>query len=304
MKKVLHIIGIVLLCFLSDAVLAQTELPLTQKAIELYDDGHLMEAKDQILAALKDPNESKSALTWYTKGFIYKELYIEIDKESKYSEYREISIDAILRSMELDDDNQWIVENKKALKYLSLSYFNNAVDLVYSLTFENHEEAPKFYKRFAQLIPLASPEFNLKEKNTEFYNKYAFELRALSQKGDEQNETLLEKAIRSYETALEYEPNNEIANYNLAVIHYNRAAKKIRSINYQTEIFELITIQDECLQIFKTALPYMEVSHQLEPNNLDALKGLMAINKALNNEALSEEYRLEMERLIKSGKAE
>jgi hypothetical protein len=282
-------------------VIGQKIPPKTQLAIDLLENGQLIEAKEQILIALKDQNEAKNEFSWLTKAYIYKELYKEVEAKSKYSEYREIAVDALLHSMELDDDKSMLEDHRKAVSFLAISYFNDAVDLVTSLNKENLNEAPKFYERYRQMYPLADPEAKMQKKDTEFYNKYAFELRKLSMKEEETDTEVLQKSIEAYEHSLAINPNDTIANYNLAVIHYNRGAQKIRKINYQTEIIELITIQDECLKHFKTALPYMLRTNELDPQNRDSLKGLMAIYKAMNEDARSAEYKDKLAELIKSG---
>lgn len=276
--------------------------PKTQLAINLLNNGQLIEAKEQIIIALKDQDEMKNEFSWLTKAYIYKELYKEVEAKSKYSEYREIAVDALLHSMELDDDESLLEDHKKAVSFLAISYYNDAVDLVSSLNGENLDEAPKFYERYRQMYPLADSEANFKKKDTEFYNKYAFELRKLSTNGDETDPEILQGSIEAYEHSLSVDPDDTIANYNLAVIHYNRGAKKIRRINYQTEIIELITIQDECLKHFKTALPYMLKTNELDPENQDSIKGLMAIYKAMNDDARSDDYKDKLAKLIKSGK--
>lgn len=294
-------IGLCLLFITPFAAHAQDGGPLTQKALKTIESNDIMLARDQILVALKDKNESSSAFTWHAKGFIYKEIYKKIDKESRYSENREIAVDAILHSMEIDDDRVLEEANVKAMIFLSLSYYNDAVDIIGNLNEENYEEPLKYYKRYRQLHQLCETEFDFKDRDTEFYSNYAYNLKNLSDRNSNLSDKLGSMAIANYEQAISINAHDYPSNYNLAVIHYNRGVKKIRAINHQTEIFELIIIQEECLKDFKLALPYMNETYKLESKDKDALLGLMAIYKALNDDAETEKYRQELERLIKSG---
>ena len=294
-------VGFILALFLHLGVLAQTPGPLTQKALEYAESNDLMQARDQILTALKDKDESKMALTWHTKAYIYKEIYKLIDHESRHSENREIAVDAVLRSMEIDDDAELLDANINAMRFLSLSYYNDAVAIIRSLSEENYEEAEKFYKRYRQLYQLCGGPMEFEEKDTEFYRNYAFALRNLSDQSETNANGLNALAIEYYGKALSISPEDYASNYNLAVIHYNRGAQKIRAINHQTEIFELIVIQEECLKHFKSALPYMRKAHSMIPESKDTLKGLMAIYRALNDDEESAKYKEELERLIRAG---
>jgi len=307
MTRYINIAIVICLIILSGfKVQAQEAGPLTQKALKSMDSedlnsGDIMRARDQILIALKDEIESNAAFTWHAKGFIYKDIYKKIDKESRYSENREIAVDAILRSMELDDTGYLSEANTKAMIFLSLSYFNDAVELLNNLNEENYEEPLKFYKRHRQLFQLCESDFDFRERDTEFYSNYGYQMKLFSDRSPSLKNILDPVAIAQYEQAVYITPADTASNYNLAVIHYNRGVQKIRAINHQTEIFELIMIQEECLKDFKLALPYMIKTNELEPKDKDALLGLMAIYKALNNDAESDKYRLELERLIKSG---
>jgi hypothetical protein len=97
------------------------------------------------------------------------------------------------------------------------------------------------------------------------------------------------------------DPKDYQANYNIAINYYNQGAYKIRQVNYNTEIYELIMIQDESVKLFKQSLPYMLEAHSQRPNRKETLKGLMAIYRSLSDEQKSNQYKNRLEELIKSG---
>lgn len=295
---------IILLCalLLSIGISAQPKLPKTQQAIAYTESGQLIQARDQILIALKDQQEQNHPYTWFVKGYIYKEIYKLIDKQSRYSDNREIAVDAILRSMELDLDHSYLDNNLKGITYLAQSYFNDAVSLTRSLNYENQDEPERYYARYKQLYKLVDAGYDFSPHEIDLYSNLASGFRKLYEADREQNKPYIDRAISCYEKVLSVEPDNYTANYNLAICYYNQGAWRISKINYQTEIFELVMIQDECIKLFKLSVPYMLEAHRQNPERLETLQGLRAIYWALNEDEKSESYYQEMQRLIKEGK--
>ena len=64
-SSLIHLSILILLLVLGTARLQAQEIPpKTEKAISLFKDGKLIEAKDQILEALKDPSEASHEYSW------------------------------------------------------------------------------------------------------------------------------------------------------------------------------------------------------------------------------------------------
>lgn len=93
-----------------------------------------------------------------------------------------------------------------------------------------------------------------------------------------------EKAIESYKKAVELEPDYFDANFNLAVVYYNRAADRIKRSNemdlktYQKEGKKL---EDEAKEDFKRSLPYFEKAHEINPQDLTVLETLQTVYSQL-----------------------
>ncbi len=102
----------------------------------------------------------------------------------------------------------------------------------------------------------------------------------------------LEKAISSYSKVLSLNNNHKLANYNTAILLYNEAVRKINNMNYDVGLTELNMTQDESVDIFKRALPYMEKAYLLEPQNKNTVIGLSGIYFSLNDEAKYKEFKL------------
>ncbi len=296
-----HIFFLIVLIGASFDLKAQPGNALTREAIELCNSGDLINAKLTILEALRDEESAVDPETWYVKGYIYKEIFKNIDKESRLSDNREIAVDAILRSIELDHDRVWKEYNKKAIKYLAISFYNHSIDVSSSLNKENHAEAIALFSRFEQLFPLYSEVGDLSALKLDFYGSMATGFRKIYEQDRDRNLIYLQEALIYYERMIEIKPAHYGANYNAGICHYNQAAYRASKINYETEIFELIVIQDECLKSFKKALPYILKSDELEPDRVNGLKALMAIYRSMNDQEKSDYYFNRMQDLIKKG---
>jgi tetratricopeptide (TPR) repeat protein len=104
-----------------------------------------------------------------------------------------------------------------------------------------------------------------------------------------------EKAERLYKDVLKTDPNNLKANYNLAILYYNKAVNIIDSMDPESDLTMVDKIQDQCVGIFKQSLPFMSKAFESNPNRCDILEGLSGIYFALNDLAKSNEYKKKAE---------
>lgn len=280
------------------------DLPLTNKAVQRFEGGDLMAARQTVDQAVTSAGEQAHPYTWFVKGFIYKELFKEIEKQNPFSENREVAVQAIRRSMQLDTDGTYTDNNHKALKYLALSYYNDAVRFTRDLNDQNFNEPERFYERYRELYAVVDPQFDFTSQDVEFYKNLARSCRLLWQEDRAQNAVYFEQMIAFYEKAIEIDTNDFQAYYNLAVNYYNKGVYRIRSIDHTTELFELMAIQDDCVALFRQALPYMERAHELNPSHHNTLKGLMAIHRSLSEDEMAQNYQSRLEDLIKEQKAD
>lgn len=100
-------------------------------------------------------------------------------------------------------------------------------------------------------------------------------------------------AIDAYKKALEADPTHESAAFNLAVIHYNRAADLIKEANQlgisaedRKKEQELLTKADER---FTEALPYLDKARELHPDNRTMVEiSMVAYDRAGEREKAEE----------------
>lgn len=293
---ILHIAFLLLFAFG-----AQAQTDLVKTAAQQCEAGELSDARETIEDALRNPAVAKDPYAWFVKGYIFKELYKQRDNRDKYSENREIAVASINRAVELDKSGKYDDLIGKAAKYLAVSYFNDAVDATYNLTYQNQNEPEYFFKKYRSLYPLFDPDKDYTSEKIELYKALGSGYRKLYERNREQNQIYIDKAIEYYKKVLEMDPKDYQANYNIAINYYNQGAYKIRQVNYNTEIYELIMIQDESVKLFRQSLPYMLEAHSQRPNRKETLKGLMAIYRSLSEEQKSNQYKKRLEELIKSG---
>ncbi len=94
-----------------------------------------------------------------------------------------------------------------------------------------------------------------------------------------------DKAIAQYKKAIEKDPNYFEANFNTAVNYYNRAAAVVTEANnmdlkeYQKNGKKLM---DKSKVDFKNALPYLEKSRELQPDDITVLSTLVTVYSQLD----------------------
>jgi hypothetical protein len=109
-----------------------------------------------------------------------------------------------------------------------------------------------------------------------------------------------QKARKIYSELLKDQPDNFKVNYNLALLYYNEAVDRINKLDYDTDMIALDDIQQECKDLFKQALPYMEKAYSLSPKNKETLKGLQGIYFSLHDIESSNKIKAELEALEKN----
>lgn len=114
-----------------------------------------------------------------------------------------------------------------------------------------------------------------------YYNR-AFLYEQLSDEAKEEEKALEydDKAVADYRKAIEIKPDYFDANFNLAANYYNRAAEILQQAQnmdlkeYQKRGKE---VEEKAKVYFKDALPYLEKSEELRPDDTDVLNTLQTV---------------------------
>jgi tetratricopeptide (TPR) repeat protein len=121
----------------------------------------------------------------------------------------------------------------------------------------------------------------------------------LSDKEKAKRTEYMDKARQNYTKVLELDPNNYRANYNLGIFYYNSAVAIINDMPVDEDLDKMMKVQDECVEIFKKAEPYMLKAESLDPRKIETLEGLSGIYFALNEPEKSNAYKEKIAQLKK-----
>jgi tetratricopeptide (TPR) repeat protein len=135
----------------------------------------------------------------------------------------------------------------------------------------------------------------LDPKNHDLKLTQAIVCEKLSETEKGQEEKYFKKSEALYKDVIKADANNSRANYNLAILYYNKAVNIIDKLDADSDLTTIDKIQDQCVLIFKQSLPYMTKAYQLNPNKKDILEGLAGIYFALNDMPKSNEYKQKAE---------
>jgi tetratricopeptide (TPR) repeat protein len=89
-----------------------------------------------------------------------------------------------------------------------------------------------------------------------------------------------EAAVVNYEKAIAADPNYFDATFNLAVIHYNKAAEILKEANemdLRTYQKEGKAIEEKAKLEFQSALPFLEKAHEIKPDDRVVLETLQTV---------------------------
>lgn len=199
-----------------------------------------------------------------------------------------------------------------SLDYKSKDFYNS---LIYIYLVENKDEDKALnYLRKAQEVFPDDPEFLKREItmliNNEDYDEAEQKLtRAIEAEPENPmlyyNQGYLyeqmedgEKAIESYKKAIDVDPQYFDANFNLAAYYYNQAADILAQANnmdlkeYQEKGEE---IENSAKEYFEKALPYLETSMNIQPDNQKVLETLATVYQRLEMTDKAEKLNSKLE---------
>ena len=244
--------------------------------------GDIINAKLASDSAVKSKTLKDSPRAWYLRGYSYKEYYKKFETGSRVLPTREEAYRSFIHSIQLDANNELVAENQKNLKTLSVLYFN---DVKAFLDTFNTVAAVKYYDLYKRtaLASDSAMDFSKKDIDVNLSLGYAY-LKLAETPDSAMRKQYLEKERVAFATVLAIDPNNITANYNMALLYYNKAVKIINAMGYDEDIVSLNMIVDNCTGLFKESLPFMEKAYHLNPNRRETLVGLSGIYFSLNEE--------------------
>lgn len=289
MKKLIYI---ALICIFSVPLVVCGQVnEKIQEAYTLYKSGNLDKASTFIDQAVEMKKGSRKAVAWHIRGFIYKDIYLNAGDNKVSNEARITAIQSFQNAIKYNEDEAQGEQNRKALTFLSRTYFNDASDIIEKRNPETIDKAEEDYIEYRKLVKYLYPDSSLKEKDVEFYLAMATAHRKIYEKDREVNAEHYTISNNYMKRVLEIDPQNYPAYYSLAVAHYNNGAHNLEHLPEVTNIPDIYDIQLRSMSSIETALEYMMRAYEINPERIEAVKGLKVIYFNLNNPEESDEMR-------------
>lgn len=105
-----------------------------------------------------------------------------------------------------------------------------------------------------------------------------------------------EQAMEAYKRSLELDPDFFDVNYNMGVMHYNRAVRMLEEANEITENAAYEKARDEAYDVLAEAIPFLEKAHDIDPEHHDTMETLRIIYYRLGMEDKLEDMNVKLGR--------
>lgn len=280
---------------------------IVDTAIDLAEQELFDEALKIIEPALS--NEAKdNARAWYVAGYSHKEkfkreVYIGSSTSGLALSERGKAVIQLIKAYEIDSKTTSTPISSMsldALDYLSKTYMNDVVSGVRGFTRGMDEEILEYFNEFVKIRSVIDKNEDWRSEEVEVEKNLARANRMLLESTSTDSEELFTRVIDHYNRAIELDGDDYTSRYNLAINLYNRGVARLKSIDHTTAMFELMEIQDACVELFEKALNPMLAAHRMSPERKETLKGLVTIYKALSNEEESDKYKRALEAVVKA----
>jgi tetratricopeptide (TPR) repeat protein len=293
--------GVMFLAYGIDGLGQSSEEVMVERAIALGKSGQIDSALELLTPLLAPPTPNPKAC--YVAGFLHKERF----KQSASTHRGSLTGDRAdaVRWLGLSLDltagataaPNWRTSAERALDYLGGSYFDDVVHAV--RTFEPGDEAHimDLFEAHVAVAKRLSPDLDATRERTEVHKNLARAYRQWYESTGEPDH--FNGVVTQYEAALAVSPEDITACYNLAVNVYNRGVALIKSMDENTSLGEIFSIQERSAAHFRQALPWFEQSNVLQPNRPETLRGLMIVHHALFDDEQASRYRDALETALK-----
>jgi len=275
------LITFVLSCAIHLSGNSQSVNELVQAAYKLQVDKKHEEAKVEIEKAIKAKGGETNKLAWHVRGFIYKDLFINNRQNELANDFRTQSVQSFLNSIKYDKEKQLLHQNTKALRFLAVSHYNEASDIIDAHQPANISDAASNYSRYREILIALSPDTTILEKDIEYLLAMSTAHRKIYESDRKTYDDYWMESNNFLNEVIKKDSLNFNAFYSLGVSYYNRGAYNLERIPY-ADILELLDIQSESMKNIEQAYPYMEKAHEIDSTKIQVVRALRIINFNLN----------------------
>ncbi len=254
-------------------------------------------AKQAVDSVFLSKEAQTDAQAWYFRSFVYYEL-AKKDRATLISPARDSSVAYALKSIKLATDAELKQSCNEIIKRHATTYLNlRKILLQDSLKYERSYTAYSNYKKLNSMI---DPNADYKAFDIEYFSAAGSIFTELFSNDNSKTE-YGEVGKVALMKVLDLDPKNVSASFNLGVIYYNQGVNLINSMDIDTPLDKLESIQDNSVKLFKQSLPFMTKVYELDPKNVKALESLSRIYYALNDTEKANEFVAKLEQ-AKQGK--
>ncbi len=260
--------------------------PLTDQVIAQFEKDKNIEQAIQRMGPIME-KEGRDPLPHFTLGFLLKEQYKKNPNKDKQFQWREKAMMAFDQALLLNPDEKLKDNIFYAQRYIVSTYYNDALLQARGFQLGNDASADAAFDYFKSWNQKLKDPQSVNSLHIEFKKKKAERFYEFW----EQNDTSLvfpNKCIGLYQQILKEDPTDCESLHNLAILYYNIGVFKIKKIDGEIEMEQLIQIQEEALHLFSQALPFAQNTFNDCPKNAAQYKALMFIHRSLGND---EEYK-------------
>ena len=265
----------------ANSISAQDYCPEKRLLLEKYQAGDYIKAKAYIdTVTLRCPDQKTNAYFWHISAFINFNIFQKVDQKSPLSKARKEAVSSVLKSMELDKDNQYLEHNKQILNVLANGYYNHYVSY---LDTNNYVKAVDFYQEFKALKKVTDQSVDFSQYEIQHCIMLAQIYKQLYH-NDENAIHFIQKAIDSYQCVLSLDENNYSANKNLGILYHNLGVETImKELPVDADLEVVIVMEEKAVNYFTKSLPYLKKVYKMEPTDEAIVHGIAAVYYSLND---------------------
>ncbi|GIV28562.1 MAG: hypothetical protein KatS3mg027_2376 [Bacteroidia bacterium] len=275
------------------------------EAFDCYQNRDFNCAKSKVDEVVLHPETKDEPVAWSLKAHVYYQFFKNYEYNVYNSNYRNEALNAVQMSQSLAPDAETETNNKRLIKAIAESYFNQIKIFLYDSM--NYERCLELYSNYKNIYKQVEPAMDFKSKDVEFYlsvgGQFVTTVKKLLDLESNIPQSLFDKYTEiskvAFNKVIELDPNHPGALKGLAVAYYNQGAKLIKEMSFDTPIEQIEQIQENANKYFKQALPYMQKANEVKPNDPDIIEGLTGIYYALHENEKYIEYKKKLDSLKK-----
>ena len=276
--------------------------PEMQLLLQKYKKKYYNDSKLYLDTVIKKcPERKDDAYYWHISGYVNLDVFKNVDSRSPISKARDVSVNSLIKSKELDKKDKYEEHNNQALRYLASTFYNDALLVLQNMDTLNHEEVKIFYKKYKDITKLISPEYDFVQKDVDINYGLGMLYKYKYENNESSYINFLDSSINCLNKALELNPNHFSSIYNLGVIYHNLGVDMIlKALDAEDGLEKAIIMQEKQIEYFTKALPYFKKAYTIEQNNEDIVQGIAAVYYSLNDMEKHVEYANKLKDLKKA----